>query len=184
MAVAYRFLDATHFDKQFRDSLTRHGSAPEMPERYRQERYLFGFFVSGVSAIESLCYGLCAIAWEAEPNIFSLASLAEKRQVTPKWTQGRFCHHFPKDAITRELTTVLDSPEYVEWAQLRNALAHRTSPARTHYRNLGSASPPEPPSEWGALTLDPDLTAGRRLWLRGAVATLLADGGRFAAAHF
>jgi hypothetical protein len=79
MAVAYRFLDVTYFDQAFRDSMAKFGAAPEPPERYRQERHLFGIFVSGLSAIESFCYGLCALAWEADSRLVSLATPGQKK---------------------------------------------------------------------------------------------------------
>lgn len=50
-----------------------YGGAPPEPERYRQERDLFGFFVSGLSAIESTNYGLFAIASMLDPNRFRIA---------------------------------------------------------------------------------------------------------------
>jgi hypothetical protein len=90
MALAYRLLDVTHFDQTFRESIAQFGAAPEMSERYRQERLLFGFFVSGLSAIESFCYGLCAIAWEAAPTKVLLGSHGQKKGVSPESTCDRF----------------------------------------------------------------------------------------------
>jgi hypothetical protein len=184
MAVAYRFLDATYFDQEFRDSIAKFGTAPEPPERYRQERHLFGFFVSGLSAIESFCYGLCALAWEADPRSVSLATPGQKKGVSPESTRDRFNAHFKSDAITANLDLLVTSADYKDWVDVRNALAHRTSPGRKHYRHLGSAPTPEPPSEWGHLILDDRITSDRRLWLRDTLASLLADAGRFAAVRF
>lgn len=62
MAAAFRLLDVDHYDEAFRASWSRAGAAPALDERYLQERSLFGFFVSGLSAIESFSYGVCAIA--------------------------------------------------------------------------------------------------------------------------
>ena len=184
MAVAYRFLDATYFDEEFRASFSTYGAAPEAPERYRQERHLFGLFVSGLSAIESLCYGVCAIAWEANPKHVSLAKPGQKKGVSPESTRDRLQAHFGGDAITQTLDALIASQPYRDWVDIRNSLAHRTSPGRKHYKHLGSAPAPEPPSEWGDLVLDGNVTADHRLWLRDVLASLLADAGRFASGHF
>jgi hypothetical protein len=184
MALAYRFLDVTHFDHEFRESIAQFGTAPEMPEKYRQERLLFGFFVSGLSAIESFCYGLCTIAWEAAPSKLSLASHGQKKGVSPESTCRRFNAHFPSSQVTADLCALVQSSEYAEWVDIRNALAHRASPARKHYVFLGAAAGERRPSEWGAITLDDQTTATRRAWLRDSIATLLVGAGRFASDHF
>lgn len=184
MAVAYRFLDVTHFDQEFRDSMARFGAAPEQSERYHQERHLFGFFVSGLSAIESFCYGLCALAWEAAPQNVSLVTLGQRKGVSPASTCDRFNAHFKSDGITAILSALVNSSEYVDWVDMRNALAHRTSPGRKHFMNLGSTPASEPPSEWGHLIFDDRVTADRRVWLRDTLATLLGGAGQFAARHF
>jgi hypothetical protein len=58
-ALRYRYQACDEHDREF----TRSIQSEQTPrERYIQERELFGFFVSGQSAIESLCYSLHAIA--------------------------------------------------------------------------------------------------------------------------
>ena len=184
MAVAFRLLDVAHYDDSFRASMSQFGPAPQLPERARQERDLFGFFVSGLSAIESYCYGLCAVAWEADPKKVSLATTGQKKGVSPESTRDRFNAHFARDPVTTTLARVLQAPEYAEWIAVRNALTHRTSPPRKHFIHLGSAPQPAPPSECGSMTLDLQTTSVRREWLRESIAALLADAGRFANAHF
>jgi hypothetical protein len=185
LAVAYRHLDVLHYGESFNESLVRFGSGPAMPERYAQERYLFCFFVSGLSAIESFCYGLCAIAWEAAPQKVSLATLGQRKGISPESTAERFRARFPNEAITASVSNLVGSSEYASWVDLRNALAHRTSPPRKHFMHAGSArGEAEQPSEWGSLILDAGLTASRRDWLCDALAELLGGAGLFAAAHF
>ena len=124
------------------------------------------------------------IAWEANPQRVSLATPGEKKGVSPESTLDRMRAHFPAAEITSQLQTTLSSPEYRDWVAMRNALAHRTSPPRKHYLHLGSAVSTQPPSEWGNLTLDDKVTEQRREWLRGTVAALLGDAGRFASSQF
>ena len=109
VAVLYRFLDVATFDGELRRSLKEFGTAPAPADRYRQERLLFGFFVSGLSALESFCYGLCAIAWEAHPKKVSLASLGQKKNATAASTLDRFSKHFRSDAVTATLRDLLES---------------------------------------------------------------------------
>jgi hypothetical protein len=136
MAVAYRFLDVTYFDQAFRDSMAKFGAAPEPPERYRQERHLFGFFVSGLSAIESFCYGLCALAWEADSRRVSLATPGQKKGVSPESTRDRFNAHFKSDAITADLDALANSSEYRDWVDN----AERTRPS-----DVASTEAPQAP---------------------------------------
>jgi hypothetical protein len=186
ITVAYRYLDVAHFDESLRRSLRHAGAAPPPDERYLQERYLFAFFVGGLSAIESACYGICAIAWEAAGpgQAFDLATQAQQRAVTPRSVRNRLQEAFSGDAVTSTLDRILRSSEYKEWAEIRNALAHRTSPPRKHYTHIGASSPPEPPPEWGTLVFDEKMTATRRDWLRSNLGELLADAGRFTAKNF
>jgi len=60
-ALAYRFRACAEHDTALTQSIRWAGAVPPPNERYVQERERFGFFVTGVSAIESLCYSLFAI---------------------------------------------------------------------------------------------------------------------------
>lgn len=184
IALAFRFIDAAYFDEQFRESLTRHGAAPPLAERYLQERHLFGFFVGGLAAIESFSYGLSAIAWETGNEEFSLTTDAQRSSVSPASTSQQFQAHFPHDRVTADLTAVVRSREYNEWVGIRHTLAHRAAPPRKPYIHLGDATSPQQESSlWGDFQLD-ELTRSRRVWLGGVMATLLAGAGVFASDHF
>jgi hypothetical protein len=95
----------TYFDQAFRDSMAKFGAAPEPPERYRQERHLFGFFVSGLSAIESFCYGLCALAWEADSRRVSLATPGQKKGVSSESTRDRFSTRISRATPSQLIST-------------------------------------------------------------------------------
>jgi len=61
-AIGFRFYACAEYDESFARSFRQHGGSPPPPERYGQERDLYGFFVSGLSVIETFGYGLFAVA--------------------------------------------------------------------------------------------------------------------------
>ena len=80
-AVAYRFLSCSEHDKQFTKSIQRVGNAPQQPERYIQERELFGFFTTGLATIETFSYGLFTIGSMLYPQHFPMG---KPGLITPK----------------------------------------------------------------------------------------------------
>jgi hypothetical protein len=185
-AVAYRFMDVATFDEEFRVLLERYGTAPALPERYAQERALFGFFIAGLAAIESLSYGVSALAWEAGANEFALETDVARNRVSPERTVERLKRTFPDEAITRSLSDLIESEEFLHWVETRNALAHRSAPLRHHRVTISedAISTGARESAWGLYTLNEDLTAARRRWLALQLRTLLRAAGAFAANCF
>ena len=57
-AVLYRFVSCARSDETFANSVRTATLTPVRPERFIQEDALFGFFVNGLSVIESFFYGL------------------------------------------------------------------------------------------------------------------------------
>src|SRR5690349_17383537 len=80
-AVAWRFMSLADNDAAFTDNVRRTGGGRTPSERYLQERELFSFFVTGLSTIESFCYGLYAVASMIDSANFPLATFKEKRGV-------------------------------------------------------------------------------------------------------
>jgi hypothetical protein len=185
-AVAYRFVDVATYDKQFRESLKRYGTAPPLPERYAQESILFAFFIAGLAAIESFSYGISALAWEAGVDEFSLDSPPAKNVVSPQITVERLRRHFPDEAITLNLSELIASEDFLGWVETRNALAHRAAPPRHHTVTMeyGADVGDHRTSNWGPYNLDDRLTADRRRWLADVLQRLLRDAGDFAARRF
>jgi len=93
-AVGYRFLSCNNHDKAFTESIQRAGNAPPPSERYIQESNLFGFFVSVLSTIESLIYGLYDIASIIKVEEFPIAPDENLRLINPKNTKGKFVKEF------------------------------------------------------------------------------------------
>jgi hypothetical protein len=150
---------------------------------------LFGFFVTGLSVIESFFYGLHAIAAMTGSSDFPMESDAEHRKVNPENTISRFETAFPAEPILGSFASirkkdddgkVVNTPPYEEWRDIRNVLAHRSAPGRiiTPTTEPGSQAP----DVWRLrdLAIDESLTVSRRQWLAGTLASLLAAAEQFA----
>jgi hypothetical protein len=70
--ISYRYRALADYDEAFSSSIKVHGTAPIAPERYEQERDLFGFFSSGFSVFEALFYGAFAIGAFLDEQPFRL----------------------------------------------------------------------------------------------------------------
>ena len=130
--VLYRFLACDEDGRAAISSLEANTSPPQ-PERYRQERSLFGFFFNGLSAVECLMYGLYFVASLADPTGFP--ETVDRREVTPRFVTDRFTTHatFGTERIALAIDVLTASQELAEWRDLRNFLGHRGAPGRTFY---------------------------------------------------
>jgi hypothetical protein len=92
-AVVYRFESCNEYNKAFTNSVKKYGNSPEQPEKYKQEKYLFNFFVTGLSIIESLLYGLYMISHFIKPNSFPVSE-NDLRGIKPEKVKDKFKCHF------------------------------------------------------------------------------------------
>lgn len=169
-AVAYRFLSCADHDRAFIESIKRAGNAPPQPERYRQERELFGFFVTGLAAIESLCYGLFAIGSMLDAQNFPISTPRDMRSISPEKTAKQFAAAFPKEGITAALQQMRSAQDFRDWKEIRNLLAHRSAPGRAFH--LGG--PHHGEALWvKGIQIDKNTTASRREWLAKTIRALL-----------
>lgn len=184
LGVAYRFLACTEYDAAFRSSVRRPGGdAPPHPERYQQEKWLFGFFANGLSTLESLCYALFAVGAVVRPQDFPFVGPDDWRRVTPSSTRKQFASVFPQDSLTNALEALLSSRELDEWREVRNILVHRSAPGRTIALTMGSG-PQQRAALWvQGITLDERTTTSRREWLLGELAGLMRAARGFAEVH-
>ena len=181
-AVAYRFLSCADHDRTFTESIQRAGDAPAQPERYIQERELFGFFVTGLAAIESLCYGLFAIASMLDSQNFPIKTPSDMKSITPKKTAKQFKEAFPRESITTALNKIVTAQEFREWKEIRNILAHRVAPGRVIYLSTKGSSRA---ALWETgIQLDKNTTASRREWLARTMNALLREADGFTKDHF
>lgn len=170
-AIAYRFRAVADHDEEFKAAITRQ----EHSDRYRQERELFNFFVSGLSTIETFAYGLYFLASATRPIEFPIN---KPRSITLTATARQFANTFPTCAITSRLAAVEKDSAFEEWRDIRNILAHRCSPGRILHLSVGG--PPTNPNAndiWrlNNISLNSDTTGLRRQWLSQTLGGLLAD---------
>jgi len=169
-ALAYRFLSCATHDREFTQSIKRAGSSPPQPERYIQERALFSFFVTGLAAIESLCYGLFAIGSMLNAQNFSITTPQDMRLITPRKTARQFAAAFPKEHIAAALQQMRNAQDFRDWKEIRNILAHRSAPGRLFHEG----GPHHGETLWvKGIQIDENTMASRRQWLAKTVRTLL-----------
>jgi len=171
-AVAYRLLSCAEHSQAFTRSIESAGDSPPFPERYVQERELFGFFVNGLAAIESLCYALYAIGSLLRPELFA----RPPRAINLKSTLTALRGAFPENTIGAILEGVAEDARYREWKTLRDILAHRVAPTREFFVHIGREA--QPPAQWrvshdARLLLDGDTTSSRLHWLTTTLNGLL-----------
>jgi hypothetical protein len=180
-AVEYRFHSCAEHDEAFAESIRRAGNSPPAPERYAQERELFCFFVTGMSAIESFCYGLFAIGSMLDAQAFPFVTTEDKRNITPEKTADKFRTTFSGENITSILKRLTESQDYQRWRTMRNILSHRSTPGRKFFR--GGARDGD--AVWGEkIMIDEDTTVSRRRWLAKVLDDLLEATDAFTAAKF
>lgn len=184
-ATAYRFRACESHCRAFTRSMAAFGSAPLESEQYRQDTDLFGFFVNGLSALESLYYCLFAVGSRLSPTDFPFVTDKDLRRVEPTSVVSAFGTAYRSDALTVALQRVLAMPEYAEWKEVRNVLAHRVVPGRTIY--IGNVPARMPPHELRVsglrIPLTDQTTATRRAWLAPILTDVLLQADGFAARY-
>jgi hypothetical protein len=127
--LAYRYRTAVEDQAVFAAAIT----GPEDGEkRFLQERAFFGLVVNSLSAISCYAYGLYGLVAAADPAAFPISTTQDLR-VYPADVHKKLVgagSPFQKDPIATSLHTCLDSTEFKELAELRNALDHRGVPGR------------------------------------------------------
>ena len=134
--LAYHYRSCADHDEAYTASVSQHGDGPPHPERYMQEHHLFGFFYTGLAALESFHYGFLAMGALIRPHEFPLITPENMRAVDPKKTCTTFSTIFPSEALTRTLRALKDDPQWGIWNEIRNVLSHRVFPGRTYPRRV------------------------------------------------
>ena len=191
-AVEIRFQTCCEHDRIFRDAIRRNSHA----DQYVQEQQLFGFFTTGLAAVESLFYALYAFGWmlnRGKAGAFALIA-GKQEQVTPETTRDAFRKEYgPSDPLVTALDSALNDPSWKEWKKIRNVLAHRATPPRILHVgvSLSIGGKPQPESDFfrqesrlkelGAL--DEGTTHTRCEWLDATLEKLLKAAQSFAKQH-
>jgi hypothetical protein len=180
-AVAYRFWAAAEDDETFRGLIKANS-----PDRYSEERALFGFFVNACSAIESAAYGLFALGAMVMPAGFPLSTPDDQRRVSLAATAARYGVEFGGEPATRALAETVSDHDWSEIVSIRNVLAHRTAPPRHHWRggpNDGRTDWRLAPHGLTSLNFADEPTARFRAVLAGHLSALLAGTEAFVEAR-
>jgi hypothetical protein len=185
IALSYRFYSCAEYSDSFTESLQTHGGTAQALECYRQERDLYNFFVSGLSAIESFYYGLFAVASMLDSNTFPVQT-DEGKRTKPEGVVRRFLARFPNENVTTTMQNLLADKAYKEWNDRRNILAHRNTPGRlmSIRVTMGRVDANYGPLRWGEIDLDERTTPSRRQWLAETLRDLLSAADTFTANHF
>ncbi|HVB22302.1 MAG TPA: hypothetical protein VNG51_10185 [Ktedonobacteraceae bacterium] len=207
--VAYRLRACALHSENFTATFQRTQGVMHGEDTYQEDDALFGFFVKGLSALESFYYSLYALGTlivtsTEEPSIppstqFPLLTHLvdpdhpgiSPRSITPKKTYEAYNRAFSGLSLTNLLGHLLEDERHKQWSEIRNILAHRVAFAgRTTEYPFAlpfGASFNEPPlsvKPWGMdLVLDATTTASRYPWLRNTINTALEETAAFTAQH-
>jgi hypothetical protein len=191
-ALGYRFRSAAEDSDAFVESLNVVGDTPEHEFRYLQEKYLYGFFVGGQSAIESFGYSVYAVCAMVKPTRFSVSSDQDRRDYSLETLRDKLFSALPNEPLAQKLGGLLSDPAWNDWKLVRNTLAHRSAPPRqvqVHIQDWALGQPPDPPPAstkevyWLGRLLEPDTTIQRREQLARWVDELLTAYERFLQRH-
>jgi hypothetical protein len=187
-AVRFRLRACVEYSEEFVNCVRQVGGGPSMESRYRQERQLFGFFVSGIAALESFNFFIHFAAAQLKPSAFPIQKPEDIRAITRRATAEGFTTEFPGDALTVALNNLAKDPKLKEWLRVRNALAHRTAPGRVVYGSMNPNSR-APAPDWkidpaGPIKIDENLTPLRLQWLVATLADLVSAADPFTRKYF
>jgi hypothetical protein len=127
--LAYRYRTAVEDQAAFAAAIT----GPEDAEkRFLQERTFFGLVVNSLSTISCYSYGLYGLIATADPAAFPISTTRDLRMY-PKNVLDKLAgpgSPFQHELVTASLQACLNSVEFIELTELRNALDHRGAPGR------------------------------------------------------
>ena len=184
-AVARRFASCAGFEEAFVGSIQTHGDSPTPIYRHAQEEALFGFFVAGLSTLESLGYALWFVAAALKPHRFPAATNEDLRKICLSVLKDKMLADFGADPLARALDALCSSSEFQSWKDIRNTLAHRSSPSRTIFMsNAGPAQAAVWNTPGGPITLDAAMARSRRAWLAASTGAAMLEMDRFMVRRF
>lgn len=184
-AISYRFLACAESDELFTE-LIKAGATATFRERYIQERELFNFFFNGLSVFESCCYSLFALGASISSSDFPMTSNKELKDINIAKTVERFDVVFKHEKITSQLMRFIQTPDYKEWTEIRNILAHRSAPGRIVSLDVNHKEASSAKLTWKLknIPLDEKTTSVRRKWLSTTLEVILRDTRLFTEKYF
>lgn len=186
-ALSFHFLSCASHDEAYTASVNKHGDGPPHPERYVQEHHLFGFFYTGLAALEAFHYGLFAMGALVKPLEFPMVTPGNRRAVIPEKTFETFSTFFPAEPLPLKLGALKDDQEWKNWNDTRNVLSHRMIPGRAYLLSTAESGPGG--ARWLIengieIAIDGRTTASRREWLSQQLSQILESAHTFARDHF
>jgi len=178
-AVAYRFVSCARSDEAFASSVR---SAQSHAERFNQEEALFGFFVNGLSVIESFFYGLYWIGSMVDAILFPVRSGDDLREIQLHKTVEAYITRFGSSPLISAFGRLRyrdssgnwkNTSEYEEWKDVRNILAHRAAYGRMISAGVGGGHQVENVWRVRNIPLNDQLTTTRRQWLASTLRELM-----------
>jgi hypothetical protein len=175
-----RYRTCLEHDRIFCDSISRNSHADQVV----QEQQLFGFFTTGLAAVESLFYALYAFGWMVNRSAFPLI-VGKREEVNPERTRDAFRKQYGiAEPLVIAFESVLKDPDWKNWKTIRNVLAHRAVPPRILHLSAGGRSSQKSTYQESRLNelgpLDDQTTRTRLFWLEKTLVTLLNAAESFA----
>lgn len=180
-AVSYRYAEALECAVQFEQHFLADGAAPPPLDRYKQERTLFDFYGSAVSALEACAFSIFAMASLNHSANFQLSNPADERNVTPSNLRNQLNAHFAGDQFTAVWASLLQDQRYRDLHSTRNVLTHRTAVARHHH--LGGPKSGTAVWELTGQTISKDLLKAPASELTALFALVVPAAEQFALNH-
>ncbi|PYS67507.1 MAG: hypothetical protein DMF69_22825 [Acidobacteria bacterium] len=154
-----------------------------------QERELFGFFVTGLSVLESIAYSVFALCSMVNAQAFAMQNAQDRRRVSLAETEKRLLANFPGEQLTSDFRSCFADTEFQQWKDIRNTLAHRTSPRRLYRQTVSVGAPNTSITSWAAewpdfgLSLATSTTVDRRIWSANWTSEFLKAANKFGRHH-
>ena len=178
-AVLYRFASTSSHDEAFTKRIRFCGRSPELAQQYALDDDLFGFFVKGLSTMESFCYAVYSVGAMIDPSTFHFIT-TNLRRIDVGKTRQAYSEAYAGEGLTNSLQDLDGSSEFAEWNTIRNVLAHRISPSRTFFvggpRDGRVTAAIDSTCE---LSIDDTTTGDRRKWLATTVRNLIEQADAF-----
>jgi hypothetical protein len=196
-AVAHRFRATADHDEAFTKALGKEADAQAAKDtasvfesKHLQERELFGFFVTGFSVLESFAYSMFALCSMVDGQAFPMQTALDRRRVSLLTTQQQLLGNYANEQVVSVFQACLASREFQQWKEIRNTLAHRTSPPRL-YRPIANSHPSSTGEtkswsvEWPdfGVSLDANTTPTRRIWLANKAKEFFDAANKFGGNH-
>ena len=167
-----RYRAMVEYNEEFTQSIKKHGNSPPFEERYKQEKALFGFFVSAISTIECFFYSTYLVGAILKPDRFT-SDFESLKYLYPQNVMEKFVANFHGEALTGKMKECVDDHMYIGMRDMRDVLSHRGELPRSFYRGgerNGMATMPTNPKDTSDLwrydfSIDENTTATYHQWL-------------------